>query len=151
MKRLEPILDTAYDFARNHAWPWNLIGVFPSVDDIASDPDARWAGFCYTVGLGTYEVWMPAISVEQRHVDLNFCGTLVNSIALATRDGVLVPGDDVAFPVGIADAEGNWSHDADAVLWIGQIEPAGRRQTYQSPAQSVLPVLWSSPLGFADE
>lgn len=148
MKRLEPIVRTAADYADANEFPWAVVGVFPSVDDVAKDPEAHHQGFCYTVGLGTYEVWVPCASIEDRHIDLNFTAILTNAIALATRDGVLVPGDDAACAVGIADDEGNWSRDADAIFWIGEIEPAGRRQTYQSPARLTLPVLWSSPLGF---
>ncbi|HEY6416796.1 MAG TPA: hypothetical protein VIX41_11175 [Acidimicrobiales bacterium] len=153
MIRLEPIVATAREWAvERGGWPWNIIGVLPSVDEVERDPAEARSGFAYTVGLDPrFELWCPVHSVEGRGLVVDFLAVILNSLAFATRDDVVHEGDDTFIALGIPGSDGEWERDADAVFWIGEMEPAGRRQTFQSPAPFTLPVLWSSPLGWKEE
>ena len=146
--RFEPLELTAREVARAHGWPWTVIGVFPTEPQQVGP----WGWFCYTVGLDV-ELWCPVTSIEGRGAGNDLIGVILNPLALATRDHVVRPGDSVLVPLGVSgpnypdDPEDRW--DADAVFWIGEVEPNdGRRCTYQSSARWVLPILWSSPLGW---
>lgn len=147
--RFEPLALTGARFADAlGSWPWSVIGVFPNQDSEVG----QWSWFCYTVGLDV-ELWCPVQSIEGRAAGNDLIGTILNPLALATRDHALAPGDSVLVPLGVPgpnypeDPDDFW--DEDAVFWLGEIEPNdGRRATYQTPAPAVLPVLWSSPLGW---
>ena len=151
--RLEPLSDTGAKFARARGgWPWTVIGVFPTQEHADAGDVGPWSWFCYTVGLDT-ELWCPCESVEGRAAGNDLIGAVLNPLALATRDHVVRSGDSVLVPLGVpgpnypSDPDDRW--DADAVFWIGEVEPNdGRRATYQTTAPRVLPVLWSSPLGW---
>ena len=149
--RFEPLQEVARAFSAEHDWPWQLIGVFPSVDDVAADPYAHHRGFLYVAHGSEPALWCSAESIEERGAPLDLIGAILNVFTLAVRDAVVRPGDNVLVPLGIPDSEGNWVRDADAVFWFGAIEPNdGRRSTWQSRSPSVLPILWSSPLGWKE-
>lgn len=127
-------------------WPWQVIGVFPTAG--TEMPYEWWNYFCYTVGFGNgCELWAPTASIEGRAGDPELITMVLNRIAAGCAMGWVNPGDTVIVPLGIADfpEEG----DVDTIWWIGWLEDNDhRRGVYQSPARFVLPILWSSPLGF---
>jgi hypothetical protein len=124
-------------------YPWMQVGVFPTKDSAL--PERDW--FNYTVGLGLAELWVPCMSVEGRAAGNQLVGGILNTLAAAWTKGVLGYGDNVVVPLGIPDAD-----DADSIWWVkGEREPARRRQVNMTVAEWVVPVLWSSPLGWADD
>lgn len=153
MKRLEPIAQIAHEAIHDTGWPWQVIGVFASVDGVESGDSRPDSGFLYTIGLNPlYDVWMPVASVEGRMIGFDLGGTYLNFLAFGTIDATLRPGDDVLCGVGIPGEDGEWERDADLVFWLGEMEEnTGRRQTFQSHAPRILPILWSSPLGWREE
>lgn len=138
---------------RETGWPWIVTGVF-GVDDYHSP----YSEFCYTIGAGGNkygcEFWMPCLSIEDRYMNNNMTGAILNYLAAGVIVGVLNPGDDVRVPLGIPTAPGGaWEHDADGYFWIG--EPAddvdNRYATNMTPIDTILPIRWSSPLGWKDD
>lgn len=134
--------------AMNHGrYPWQVAGIFPIAD--TEEPKEAWFNwFNYTVGLGPWELWMPACSIEGRAAGNLMITPIVNIIGAGVQYGAIVPGDSVLVPMGIPDED-----DQDGVFWIGHytIDEDRRYQTRLSPTAGVLPILWSSPLGWRDE
>ena len=153
MKRLEPIIVTGREWCEAQGgWPWQILGIFPSLDDVETGRARAESHFMYTTGVNPlYDVWMPMASVEGRMLDFQLGAVLVNGLAFGTLDATIRPGEDVKCAVGIPNADGEWDHDADIVFWIGRMEINDhRRQTFQTAAPRILPILWSSPLGWKD-
>jgi hypothetical protein len=153
--RFEPLADTADEYAKANGWPHTIIGVFPSQENIDAEGVGPWNWFNYTVGLDV-ELWCPSESIEGRAAGNDLISWIVNALAVATLDHVVRPGDSVLVPLGVPGS--NYPNDPtdftdfDAVFWLGEVEPnTGRRCTYQSPAEWVMPILWSSPLGWEEE
>jgi hypothetical protein len=129
------------------SWPWQLIGVFPV--EGTEMPNEWWSRFMYTVGLSDdYEMWLQPCSIEGRCVDFEFGGSILNQLAAGYTHGPLNDGDEVVVPVGIADDPE--APDVDSIWWIGNVDTREHRGTYQSPVETVIPVLWSSPLGWPE-
>jgi hypothetical protein len=123
---------------------WMIIGVFPTKEDVERDGGVfDWNWFCYTNGLGVVELWAPCKSIEGWSAGNELVGMFLNYIALGWSKGIINPGDDVIIPIGIPDHP-----DADSVWWIGQPEPARRRGVNITDADTAVPILWSSPMGF---
>jgi hypothetical protein len=126
---------------------WVVMGIF-STDDEAD----RDTGFCYTVGYGEYELHCPTASIEGRSAGPDMITMYLNLLGLALRDSVVGLGDDVAIPIGfIVDGE---QVDAEAIFWISDVvdDPAGDAyECNMSPCSRVLPIRWSSPLGWRPE
>jgi hypothetical protein len=130
-------------------WPWMQVGVFPTSDqDVTS---RSW--FNYTVGLGAAELWMPCQSIEGRALGNEMTGEVLNMLAGAWQMGLVHLGDDVTVPVGIADDDGEWERDAEAVVWISTYRVPSRTKQVFVPgaARWTVPLLWSSPLGWPDD
>lgn len=134
-------------------WPWTLIGVFPTIEHVKRDPDALHRQFMYTVGAGDTDLWFDGLSIEYRGLTLDtFFGFLANTLTSAFLQGAIAPGDSVEILLGVPGADGKWDHDAPSYWWIG--EPTtdhARYETYQSTAAQIVPVKWSSPLGWRDD
>lgn len=130
--------------ANNDRWPWMVVGVFP-VEDDGSPTNAWWNWFCYTVGLGDFELFVPCSSIEGRGAGHDLITEFLNVIAAGMTMGIVQPLDSVRIPLGVPDAD-----DIDTIWWIG--EPVDnfhhRYPTYQSPCRIVVPILWSSGLGW---
>jgi len=126
-------------------WPWMVIGVFPPEGTDAQD--GWWNRFCYTTKAPMpAEMWAPCCSIEGRCMDFNLTGSILNRLTAGYIYGPLNDGDDVIVPLGIAEDPEH--DDVDSVWWIGSPDTRERRQTFQSSKPVVIPVLWSSPLGF---
>jgi hypothetical protein len=124
--------------------PWAVLGIFPT-EDSAGAPEAWWNSFCYTRGLTPHmDMWVPSASIEGRYAGPQLTSQVLNVIAAAVIAAVVHPGDSVAVPLGVPDGG-----DVETVWWLGKPEPnRGYRATYQSQASSILPMLWTSPLGW---
>jgi hypothetical protein len=114
-------------------------------DDV---PNAWWDHFVYTIGMSGPEVWTSCISIEGRGADHQMVAAILNRIAAGIQMGVILPGDTVQVPLGVANQP-----DADDVIslwWIGEPTHDHDRyyQTFQSRNRWVIPIRWSSPLGF---
>jgi hypothetical protein len=129
-------------------YPWMQIGVFPTEQSERAEFD--W--FNYTVGLGKYELWVPCTSIENRAMGNEMAGEILNVLASAWRSGALAFGDNVIIPLGIPDENDQWVEDANSIWWVKDgPEPArGRRQVNMTDAEWCVPILWSSPLGWAE-
>lgn len=130
-------------------WPWRVVGVFPT-EDTEGDHGAWWNSFCYTAGLDL-DLWAPICSIEGRCADWELTCSVLNVIGAGLLEGMLDIGDDVRVPLGIPDQHGEWDRDEDSVWWIGLPEWNDRRQANLGGRRLILPVLWSSPLGWGDE
>jgi hypothetical protein len=131
---------------------WQLIGVFP-VDPPKPGADRPPKQFMYSVGVAPgHDWWFDALSVEYRGLALDqFFSWLANRIILAHNTGVIDFGDTVQVPLGIPDKDGQWLRDEDSFWWIG--EPTGNDSRFEAnmtPAPTIIPVRWSSPLGWND-
>lgn len=147
-------MQAAQEYAQaQRGWPWMIIGVFPTADDVLLGTDDVRRGFLYTVGLEpSYDLWMPISSVEDRMFEYEMAAAFLNGLAFGTLDATLRPGEDVNCEIGIPKQDGTWDYDADMVFWLGRFEiNDGRRQTYRTDAPRILPVRWSSPLGWREE
>jgi hypothetical protein len=82
---------------------------------------------------------------------IDLAATILNWLASAWRSDVITMGDNVEIPLGIPNAE-----DANGVFWIGELELAVDvtgpmpRQANASDALAIVPILWSSPLGWRE-
>lgn len=136
--------------SNNGEWPWGIIGVFKAESQRQPDdiPQAWWDHFCYTLGFPRgAELWTPCASIEGRGADHDLIAMVLNRIACGCIMGWINPGDTVIVPMGVAAAPE--AEDVNTIWWIGELEENdGRRQVHQSDAMFVLPILWSSPLGF---
>jgi hypothetical protein len=139
----------------NHGgWPWSVAGIFGVEDDLALH--GEWSDFCYTVGAYENrfecEFWMPCFSVEGRYMGNEMTGGILNYLVGGVIVGALGPGDDVRVPLGIPKPDGEWDHDADAIFWVGEplIDVDNRYATNMTPITTILPIRWSSPLGWRD-
>ncbi len=132
---------------------WQCVGVFPTQDDVdrLGEADAKHSSmaFVYTVSDGPYEVWCPSASIEGRYAGPQLISMILNMLRPALLAGDVSPGDDVIIPLGVViDGE---IEDLDAVFWIGEVEDDADGVKYQcnmSPHTDVLPIRWSSPLGW---
>ena len=138
---------------RQEPFPWTLVGVFPTIDQVQKDPDGFHRQFMYSVDApGEADLWFDGHSIEQRGLNLDkFFGFIANMMVNAYVRGVLRPGDTVQIPLGIPNADGDWDHDADSFWWIGEPSETDRHEANLSGATHIVPVRWSSPLGFRDE
>jgi len=129
--------------------PWTVVGVFATEDDVIDGPpEAWWKSFCYTSGLLVMtEMWAPCASIEGRMAGHELTAFVLNHLGAAFRAGALNVGDEVIVPLGVPDKEG----DVDTIWWIGEEGPARYRQVNMSDADWVVPVMWSSPLGWPEE
>jgi hypothetical protein len=139
-------LDEPWDaFLANGGPWWQNVGVFPP--ETENNGESWWDSFLYTVGfMPDLELWAPTASIEGRQAGHNLTGFYVNRIAVGIHAGLIVPGDDVRMLIGVAGHEGE--DDVESVWWVGEPEPARYRQANMSPARFVVPILWSSPLGW---
>lgn len=135
-------------------WPWDVIGVMPTADDYmhlgntAYDPHHA---FCYTVSEGPTEVWCPMLSVEGRFCPPELITGVINVIFTATGASQLYGGDDLIVPFEYNLNGDDTTERRDGVFWIGhptQDADRTRFHCYRSPHNWVLPVRWSSPLGW---
>ena len=139
-------------------WPWRLVGVFPTEDNLRDDPESGHRNaFAYTVGgllgHGTAELYVPWCSIEGRCADIDLIAPIANTLCGAMRMGLVREGDDVLISLGIADpVTGEWLDDAEAVFWVGsEVEDTDHRyETNMSPYPTVIPVRWTSPLGWPE-
>ena len=127
----------------NQGYPWRVMGIFPTAD--TEEPQAWWNWFNYTVGLGPWELWMPCCSIEGRAAGNELLTPIINAIGSAVQLGVVQPFDSVVVPLGIPNED-----DRDGIFWIGDtvIDEQNRYQCNMSPTVGVIPILWSSPLGW---
>jgi len=137
-------------------WPWIVTGVFGVEKDPAEH--GPYSDFNYTVGAYAMnrfgcEFWIPCHSIEHRYGGNDLIGGILNFLAAGVIVGALDPGDDVRVPLGIPGPDGDWDHDADALFWIGEpaVDADNRYQTNMSPVDVILPILWSSPLGWRED
>lgn len=122
-------------------YPWTQIGVFP-VDAV----EAMYQWFNYTVGLGPEELWASCVSIEHRAAGNALTGGVLNVLAAAWVGHRITYGDSVVVPLGVPDGP-----DADSIWWIAaEPEPARLRQCNVGRPSWCVPILWSSPLGWAD-
>jgi hypothetical protein len=130
-------------------WPWTIIGVFPLPD--TPMPYAWWNNFCYTSGFTQgCELWVPCASIEGRNAGPNLVGDMLNLIACAAHQQWLLPGDTVRVPLGVAGRDDD--EDVISYWWIGYPEINDhRRQVNMTSQPFVVPILWSSPLGWPEE
>ena len=138
--------------------PWTVVGVIPTQQDYMKNGNAAFhssRAFCYTVSGGPSEMWCPLSSIEDRYTGADLISAIVNVLFAALGVHLIKPGDDVIVPLGIPDDHGDWERDADAVFWVGeaQLDPDHRRfQTNMAPhVEWVIPIRWSSPLGWEDD
>jgi hypothetical protein len=131
-------------------WPWRLIGVMPTREDVDRVGKEVAGGyrysFVYTVGLTPiYDVWMPLASVEGWRLDPEFAAMVMNWLAAGLTKSVISYGDDVQIPLGVPDGD-----DVTGVFWMGypMFDEKNERQVNVSDADLVVSVLWSSPLGW---
>lgn len=130
-------------------YPWDIIEVFPN--DLADYGD--WSAFVYTVGAAPkWDAWCPTRSVEGREGGPRLVAAVVIILTAGLRCGLVTRGDTVTVPLSIRDADGEWVCDADASWWIGDFVAAdphrGPMCTMMSSAPLVIPMRWSSPLGW---
>lgn len=138
--QLSPLLD---DAAQQGSLPWTVVGVFPT-EESDGPPEAWWNSFVYTVGaLPDVDLWCPCTSIEGRYAGPELTASLLNAFAAAARVGQLTAGDDVLVPLGVPGGG-----DIDCWFWIGQPQPARERQANLSPAPIVVPIQWTSGLGW---
>jgi hypothetical protein len=129
-------------------WPWMMMGIFPA--EGTEQPKAWWNWFCYTAGLSPeMELWAPCCSIEGRAAGNDLIGMVLNHIASGVVLGMVQPGDTVIVPLGVADDED--AGDVNSIWWIGDlVHGTQRHMVNMSAAQFVLPVQWSSPLGWEE-
>lgn len=133
-------------------WDWEIVGVFRPDDaprDEDDEPNQWWDFFCYTVGMPFASVWAPWASIEGRGASPELIGMVLNRITAGLVMGVLLPGDSMRMPLGVAGREDD--DDLVSVWWIGDpvIDAENRYQTnMERDTPLVIPVRWSSPLGF---
>lgn len=133
-------------------WPWQLIGVFSTEEQLKGPDDflgAWWNYFCYTVGYGpVFELWVPCASIEGRLAGPDLIGETLNYIAAGMSLRAIATGDSVIVPFGVPDAP-----DVDTVWWIGEpvLDFDARYQCNMSDAPGVVPIRWSSGLGWKED
>lgn len=139
LRDLVPVLLDQFD---GH-WPWMCVGVFSIAD--TEMPGEWWNDFVYTVGFTRgAELWVPNASIEGRYAPPQLVSDMLNVIATGCHFSFVQPGDSVVIPLGVPDAD-----DIDTVWWLGKVElNDGYRRTYQSDSPYVVPILWSSGLGW---
>jgi hypothetical protein len=122
------------------------------------DHHDQYSEFNYTIGADANpygcEFWMSCLSIEGRYMNNNMAGMILNHLVGAVHAGVLNPGDDVRVPLGIPkEPGGEWDHDADAYFWVGtpEVDTENRYGCNMTPITTILPIRWSSPLGWKDE
>lgn len=143
IESLRPLLD---NIVNDGDIPWRVLGIFPT-EDSEGPPEAWWNSFCYTSGLlVTTELWVPCASIEGRLAGHELVALVLNHLAAGFRAGALDVGDEVVVPLGVPDGD-----DVDTIWWIGQEGPARYRQVNMSDADWVVPILWTSPLGWEEE
>jgi hypothetical protein len=149
-------LDAAVDacLEPDGKWGWEIIAVFKADDQRAEDDvtNAWWDHFCYTVGMPFASVWVPWASIEGRGAGPELVGGVLNMITAGIVMGVLSPGDSVRVPLGVAGREDD--DDVISVWWIGEpvIDDDNRYQTnMERDTPFVVPIRWSSPLGWPDD
>lgn len=127
--------------------PWTAVGIFPTADS-PGPPEAWWNSFVYTVGMTPgVDMWMPCTSIEGRYMGPNLTAYVVNTLACAWRASVLLPHDDVIVPLGVPDKD-----DVDCVVWVGRtLASPAYRQANMSPAEFIIPLAWSSGLGWPED
>jgi len=127
--------------------PWKAIGVFPD-ENSAGPPEAWWNSFVYTVGLTPdLDLWMPCTSIEGRYMGPQLTCEILNILGAAFRQAAIGPHDDIIVPLGVPDGA-----DVDCVVWVGPHgEPSRYRQANFSDADWVVPIAWTSGLGWPDE
>ena len=148
-------------FAANGGeWPWMVVGVFGTSEDV--DEHGDYSDFVYSNGAVTEpynaEYWCSSFSIEGRHAGPQIVSGVVNVIIGAINEAVLGPGDNVRVPLGIPDEDGEWLRDEDAIFWIGYpVDDTDNRfqcnmsRTGIPGVDRVIPIKWSSPLGWEDE
>lgn len=132
-----------------YSWPWMAIGVFGTAETITEDDDGGewWHQFVYTSGLGPLELWAPCASIEGRAAGHDLVSWILNVLAYTYKIGYLMPGQSVVVPLGVPGGE-----DVDTVWWIGQpTNDTARYQVFQSRAMGVIPIRWSSGLGWKED
>lgn len=133
-----------------YEWPWMVVGVFGTDETIkpdeGEDGSEWWHSFVYTVGVGPYDLWAPSASIEGRYAGHDLVGWVLNVFAYCLNIGYLNPGESVIVPLGVPGGE-----DVGTVWWIGHPDNDIRRyQAYQSRALGVIPIRWSSGLGWKE-
>lgn len=137
-------------FLSQPEWPFMQVGVFPTSDTPVEDHAFCW--FNYTVGLGDYELHVPAVSVEGRALGNELTGAVLNLIALGVHVGAVEPGHTVRIPLGVPSVEdGEWERDADAFFWLHhEVVPSRTLGANMTDCEWALPIRWSSPLGWPE-
>jgi hypothetical protein len=136
---------------------WQIVGVFPPQDYVDEHgleaALGDWVAFCYTASGRDYELWCPTASIEGRYAGPHLIGSVLNLLRVGIDDGTFNPGDDVLVPLGV-EIDGEVV-DQDAVFWLGDPVDDGAENRYQcnvGPSSDiVMPIRWSSPLGWDDE
>lgn len=124
---------------------WTIMGIFST--ESTEQPGAWWNDFCYTVGLGPVELHVPCASIEGRFAGAQITGSILNLIACGFKAGIIAPGDSVRVPLGIPGGD-----DQDSIWWIGQPDlDVDRYQCNMASPIIVLPIRWSSPLGWRED
>ena len=129
---------------------WMVLGIFPTNDSpsiVEGMGPQQWDWFNYTSGAHEHwDLWCPAISIEGRAAGNELVHMVVNRLVYGLLHDGIHFGDDVVVPFGVPDGD-----DVDCVFWIGYPQPNqpdSRIQTYRSGAPQIVPVLWSSGLGW---
>ena len=137
-------------------WPWTVVGVLPTQADYLANGSIvydRHHCFCYTVSTGPTEVWCPMLSIEGRFCPPELIASVVNVIFTAVGARQLLDGDNVLVPFEYNEPILTGETWGDGVFWVGtptEDRDHARFHCYQSDNTWVLPVLWSSPEGWAD-
>jgi len=144
--------------------PWMLTGVFTPDTDIGEDdyPDGlpQTFGFVYSVGLqehAGFELFCPSVSIEGRYGGPRIVAMVLNLIGWAAIDhGERLVGTSCPVPIGVTGPDGEWERDAEAIFWFGDEVETDRKarqanMAYALGSTRLLPMRWSSPLGFRDE
>lgn len=133
--------------------PWQVVGVMPTIEQSQMLGDAAYDAdhaFCYTVSDGPTEIWCPMTSIEGRFAAPDVIAEVVNVMFTALGAHTLTAGDDLIVPLATSDDV----HLGDGVFWLGApVEDPDRTRfhCYASRHLWVLPVRWSSPLGWPDQ
>lgn len=126
-------------------WPWQQVGVFPTEQE-----HLPWEWFNYTVGL-PIELVVSCTSIEGRACDNNLVAAVLNTVTAGWVTGRVTFGDSIIVPLGIADPDGEWERDADAIWWLAnESAPSRNHGVNVSDAERCCPIVWSSPLGWPE-
>lgn len=125
---------------------WTVVGVFTPGEERSAEPDVTHRDFCYTVGAGPVELFCHTASIEGREAGHDLVTAILNRFVPPWRAGELAEGDSVTVPLGQPDGP-----DGDCVFWVGTVrERDGAYPSNMSATQYVLPIRWSSFLGWND-